>query len=75
MAMPVLAIVGAETWKAKESIAGDEIAPGWGPLADRAPLWESTTAAGFLQAGVDVLVMRHPTAIKSIQKTISSLLS
>jgi acetyl-CoA decarbonylase/synthase complex subunit delta len=75
MAMPVLAIVGAETWKAKESIAGDDIAPGWGPLAERAPIWESTTATGFLQAGVDVLVMRHPTAIKAVQRTISSLMS
>lgn len=73
MAMPVLAIVGAETWKAKESIARDEVAPGWGPHEERSPIWETATAAGFLQAGVDILVMRHPSAIKSTQQTISSL--
>lgn len=75
MAMPVLAVVGSETWKAKESVAGDQIAPGWGPQAERGPIWEAATAAGFLQAGVDILVMRHPRAIAATQKTISELMA
>jgi acetyl-CoA decarbonylase/synthase, CODH/ACS complex subunit delta len=74
MAMPVLAIVGAETWKAKESIAGDEAAANWGAQDERGQIWEAVTAAGFLQAGVDVLVMRHPAAIRATQQTTAQLM-
>lgn len=75
MSTPVMAIVGAETWKAKEANADEVAMPNWGPLNERAILWEATTAAAFLQAGVDILVMRHPEAIATIKTTIADLMS
>ena len=75
MSTPVLAVIGAETWKAKESNADEAIMPGWGPLAERAITWETTTAVTLLQAGADILVMRHPEAIAAVQAAISDLMS
>jgi len=75
MATPVMAVVGAETWKAKESSADETTAPGWGPQVERAVLWEETTAVTFLQAGVDILVMRHPKAITAVQAVVADLMS
>ncbi len=75
MSTPVMAIVGAETWKAKEANADTATMPNWGPLTERAVAWEATTAAVFLQAGVDILVMRHPEAIATMKTTIADLMS
>jgi acetyl-CoA decarbonylase/synthase complex subunit delta len=38
-------------------------------------LWESLTAAALLQAGADILVMRHPAAIEQTRRYINSLRS
>jgi len=73
MSTPIMAVVGAETWKAKESIADETVAPQWGALKERATLWEAMTAVTFVQAGVDILVMRHPEAIAAVQKTLGTL--
>ena len=75
MSTPVLAVIGAETWKAKESNADEATMPGWGPLEERAITWETTTAITLLQAGADILVMRHPEAIATVQTAISDLMS
>ena len=75
MGTPVMAVVGAETWKAKESSADETTAPGWGPQAERAVLWEETTAVTLLQAGVDILVMRHPKAIAGVRAVVADLMS
>jgi acetyl-CoA decarbonylase/synthase complex subunit delta len=75
MATPVMAIIGAETWKAKEANADETMAPQWGALAERGIMWEAITATAFLQAGVDILVMRHPEAITAVKTTIADLMS
>lgn len=62
LATPVVCFVGEEAWKAKE--AKDEDVPEWGPQADRAILWETTTATTFAIAGGTIFVMRHPESIK-----------
>lgn len=62
LATPVVCFVGENTWKAKESVAPDVVE--WGPLHDRAILWEVTTAITFANAGGTVFIMRHPESIK-----------
>ncbi|MBI3948121.1 MAG: acetyl-CoA decarbonylase/synthase complex subunit delta [Armatimonadetes bacterium] len=73
MAMPVLCMVGKEAWSAKESKAPDAEVPEWGPQAERGPAWEATTATVLLQAGADILVMRHPKAVAATRKYIGTL--
>ncbi len=74
LAMPFIAFVGQEAWRAKEAKATIEEHPEWGKQEIRGPMWENVTAAALLQAGADILVMRHPKAVLEIKKTIEKLM-
>jgi acetyl-CoA decarbonylase/synthase complex subunit delta len=74
LAVPVLGFVGAEAWKAKEAIASEEDFPKWGNQHDRGVMWEIVTATSLLQAGIDILVMRHPEAMQTVHNHISALM-
>lgn len=74
LALPVLGTIGFEAWKAKEANVGVDEFPGWGDQAERGILWEATTAAALLQAGMDILVMRHPEAVKLVRKNVDALM-
>ncbi|MBI2252153.1 MAG: acetyl-CoA decarbonylase/synthase complex subunit delta [Armatimonadetes bacterium] len=71
LACPILCIIGQETWRAKESKSEN---PLWGAVEERGPIWEASTAGAFLQAGADILVMRHPKAAEITRKTIQDLM-
>jgi len=75
MALPQIANVGWEVWKVKEAFADEDVLPGWGKLETRGPLWEATTAAGYLQAGADILTLAHPEAIAITRQTIDELMT
>jgi acetyl-CoA decarbonylase/synthase complex subunit delta len=75
MAMPVLCVVGAESWRAKEAKASDGEVPTWGPAKERGPLWEAVTAVSFLQAGADIVLLRHPRAAESVRATLGKLMA
>ncbi len=74
LAQPVLCDVGLETWRAKEA----RMPPFAEVSADARELsgamWEAATAAVLLQAGAELLVMRHPQAIDCIKKVIDRLM-
>jgi acetyl-CoA decarbonylase/synthase, CODH/ACS complex subunit delta len=74
MAMPQIAHVGWEVWMVKEALAEENTLPGWGPLSERGPRWEAATAAGYLQAGADIVALAHPEAIKITRGTIDQLM-
>ncbi len=71
MAMPVICDVGNEAWRTKEAKTTD--APDWGQADKRGPMWEAATAICLLQAGVDILRMRHPKAVLTVKNFISEL--
>ncbi|OHB78504.1 MAG: CO dehydrogenase/acetyl-CoA synthase subunit delta [Planctomycetes bacterium RBG_16_64_12] len=73
MAPPVILDVGHESWRAKEARSGDEVAELWGPADQRGPAWEAVTACDLLQAGADILIMRHPKAIEAVRNAVSQL--
>jgi len=75
MALPQIANVGWEAWKVKEAIQDEDILPGWGKLSSRGPLWEMTTATGYLQAGADILTLAHPQSIAVMRETIDELMA
>lgn len=75
LAMPLIAAVGFESWRQKEAWGNTEDFPAWGDQADRGPAWESTTAAACLQGGTDILLMRHPEAVKATKKHIDALMA
>ncbi len=74
MAMPILCDLGTQVWKAKEARASEEEVPGWGALDARGPMWEAATAYTYLLAGADILIMRHPEAVRATQQVIARLI-
>ncbi len=74
LALPTLGTIGFEAWKAKEANVGIDEFPGWGEQAERGILWEAVTASALLQSGLDILVMRHPEAVKLVRKNIGDLM-
>ncbi len=75
MALPQIANVGWEVWRVKEALADEDVLPGWGKLEKRGPLWEASTAAGYLQAGADIVTLAHPEAIAVTRETIDELMT
>ena len=69
---PVLAGT-TNAWAARE--AWLKLGPDWEPRRLRGPIWETTTALALLLAGVDVFMMMHPDAIKTMRKVIQQLTS
>ncbi len=67
VASPFVCFVGYESWKAKE--AKDDNEP------ERGIAWEALTAVALIQAGGDLLVMRHPKAIEKVNKYIDNLMT
>ncbi|MBP7836110.1 MAG: acetyl-CoA decarbonylase/synthase complex subunit delta [Candidatus Omnitrophica bacterium] len=64
LACPFICFVGQEAWRAKEAKVGP---------AEQGVIWEALTAAALVQAGADLLVMRHPKAIEKTVKYIDNL--
>ncbi len=61
LAMPFIVFVGAEAWKTKEAKEFGKV---------QGINWETTTAVSLIQAGADIIVMRHPDAAKSVKRYI-----
>ena len=73
MQMPVICDAGHESWRAKEAKTEDAEAPDWGPRSDRGPMWEAATAIALIQAGADIIRMRHPRAVAAVKRALAGL--
>lgn len=58
--MPMIANLGGECWKTKQSKESKE----------QGLLWEGITALSLLLAGANILILRHPEALRLIKETI-----
>ncbi len=70
---PFICNISKECWKTKEAKVDPDDATGWGDLAKRGILLEASSAGVLLMAGADLLVMRHPEAIKLTREVIADL--
>ncbi|TAN45418.1 MAG: acetyl-CoA decarbonylase/synthase complex subunit delta [Nitrospirae bacterium] len=73
MQPPILADVGMYVWKVKETQAAEADVPNWGNVEQRGITWETVTAGSLMVSGAELLIMRHPEAVKAIQKFIDEL--
>jgi acetyl-CoA decarbonylase/synthase complex subunit delta len=71
--LPILNYLGQEVWKVKECKLTNEEAPELGDQKTRGVLMEAVTAVSLLLAGADLLVMRHPEAVKLTKEIIQEL--
>lgn len=72
--MPIVTPVSAETWEVKESMSPEAETPEWGPLDERGIQMEICTAAACLVSGSDLVILRHPAAVRTVAGFIDSLL-
>ena len=71
---PMIVTPGAEAWRQKEAKVGKGVPADWGDWAERAVHWETLTATPLVQAGADVLVLRHPEAVDRVRAYIQRLM-
>jgi acetyl-CoA decarbonylase/synthase, CODH/ACS complex subunit delta len=72
--LPLIVTPGFEAWKIKEAKVGSGVPAAWGDWKDRAVNWESLTALSLIEAGADVIVVRHPESIKRVKNAIAELM-
>jgi acetyl-CoA decarbonylase/synthase complex subunit delta len=72
---PMLVTPGEEAWRVKESKVGTDVPAMWGDWAERGVHWETITASALIETGANVLVMRHPEAVKRVQEMIAKLMA
>ncbi len=68
--LPIINNLGNEIWKCKEAKLGAEEAPTLGDPEKRGILMETVGAVGYLMAGSDILIMRHPEAVRLVKTFI-----
>jgi acetyl-CoA decarbonylase/synthase complex subunit delta len=59
-------------WAARE--AWMKMGPEWEPRLLRGPIWETITALNLLLAGVDLFMMMHPAAVRTMREVIEKLM-
>ncbi len=74
LAMPMIGNICHEVWSKKEAYLPADEEPGWGDQAERSPAWEAVTAMALLQGGINLLIMRHPEAVKMVKNNIDDLM-
>ncbi len=70
---PIICNIAREVWKTKETKVTEAEDPKMGDAKKRGILMEAMSALVLLTAGADVLIMRHPEAIKLIKEMIAEL--
>jgi acetyl-CoA decarbonylase/synthase complex subunit delta len=71
---PMIVTPGEEAWRTKEARAGEGVPATWGGWGERAVNWEAVTAAALVEAGADIVVLRHPQTITRVKKMIDELM-
>lgn len=72
---PIICNIAKETWKTKEVKISQEEDPKLGDSKKRGILLEAMSAMCLALAGGDILIMRHPDAIKLVRDMIKELTS
>jgi acetyl-CoA decarbonylase/synthase complex subunit delta len=70
---PIICNIAKESWKTKEAKIAEKDDPKMGDAKKRGILLEAMSAMVLLLAGGDVLIMRHPEAIKLVREMMADL--
>jgi len=73
--LPLMVNPGFESWKTKESKVGEGVPEAWGDWAKRGVHWETVTAVSLIEAGADVVVLRHPESLSRVKQSIDALMT
>ena len=70
---PLINNLGNEVWKCKEAKLTADEEPSLGDPERRGIMMEAVGAISYLMAGADILIMRHPEAIRMVKSYIDLL--
>jgi len=73
--LPMLVNPGFESWKTKESKVDEGVPEAWGDRAERGVHWETLTAVSLIEAGADVVVLRHVDSLARVKESIDELMT
>ena len=73
--LPLMVNPGYEVWKAKEAKVGQGVPDAWGDWRERAVNWETVTAVALIEAGADVVALRHPESLTRVRRAIDQLMT
>jgi acetyl-CoA decarbonylase/synthase complex subunit delta len=72
---PLIVTTGSEAWKIKESKVGAGVPAAWGDWLERALSWETMSAVSQIQAGADIVIVRHPESVRRIHSALDELMA
>jgi len=72
---PMICTVGEEAWRTKEAKVNTGVPQAWGDWKARSINWEVITATTLIQAGADIVVLRHPESIALVKRAIDQLMA
>jgi acetyl-CoA decarbonylase/synthase, CODH/ACS complex subunit delta len=73
--LPMLVTPGFEAWKTKEAKVDTGVPKAWGNWLERSINWETLTAMTLLEAGADIVVLRHAESVRLVKAAISDLMA
>jgi acetyl-CoA decarbonylase/synthase, CODH/ACS complex subunit delta len=71
---PMLVTPGFEAWKTKEAKVGEGVPEAWGDWKNRSIHWETLTTIALVEAGADIVVLRHPESVLRVKDAIEELM-
>jgi acetyl-CoA decarbonylase/synthase complex subunit delta len=73
--LPILVTAGYETWKTKEAKVEAGVPAAWGDWLERSINWETLTAMTLIEAGADIVVLRHAESVRRVKIAIADLMA
>jgi acetyl-CoA decarbonylase/synthase complex subunit delta len=71
--MPMIVTPGQEAWKTKEAKASEGVPESWGDWEERSINWEVLTATSLIEAGADIVVLRHPESVRRVHAMLDGM--
>jgi acetyl-CoA decarbonylase/synthase complex subunit delta len=73
--LPMLVTPGFEAWKTKEAKVETGVPTAWGDWLERSINWETLTAITLIEAGADIVVLRHAESVRRVKLAVADLMS
>jgi acetyl-CoA decarbonylase/synthase complex subunit delta len=73
--LPMLVTPGYEAWKTKEAKVEVGVPAAWGDWLERSINWETLTAMTLIEAGADIVVLRHAESVRRVKLAIADLMA
>lgn len=73
--LPMLVTPGFEAWKTKEAKVNTGVPEAWGDWLERSINWETLTAMTLIEAGADIVVLRHAESVRRVKSAIADLMA